>query len=194
MLRKTFIMSIGLIVALGVVGCGGSRPAPANNKVVYKSVTKVYVSSKIPLDQYIAGNIQSECSLDSRLLESLKSAAESNGIELIVDGKPSAADAVLKLKITNAISRGNAFVGHRKYVVVSGELFEGSRKITDFQVARRSGGGMFGGYKSSCAVLGGCTTSIAKDIVKWLEKPTDHALLGNRELIRPRNRPYYYRY
>ena len=186
MFKKVVVLMVGLLVSLSIVGCGRAAPKPANNKVVYKSIDKVYLESNIPLNKYISGNIQDECALDTRLLDNLKEAAADNNIELIVGGKPGPKDAVLKLKIDNALSSGNAFIGHRKFVVVGGELYEGSKKITEFQVARRSGGGFFGGYKSSCAVLGGCTKTIAQDIVQWLKNPTENALLGNRELLRPR--------
>jgi len=185
MYSKIFLLFMGIALSFTFSGCGGKSPKVAN-KVIYKSVTQVYIDSNIPVDSYISKNIQDECSLDTRLLGSLTKLANSSGIKTVTNKQENSAQNILKLEILDAVSSGNAFTGHKKFVVAKGELYEGSKKIASFKVARTSSGGFFGAYKSSCAVLGGCTTSISKDIVAWLKAPIDNAVLGDRYLLRNR--------
>ncbi|WP_294965848.1 hypothetical protein [Sulfurimonas sp.] len=183
MLKKIILLASSVILILSVSGCGGKATTP-KPVVIYKNVDKIYLDTNIPVDKFIAENIQSECALGTRLLDSVKIVAEKNNIEVILDGKPNSDENILKLNIIDAVSSGNAFIGHNKFVIASGELFEGDKKIASFKVARRSNGGFFGAYKSSCAVLGGCTATMAKDIIAWLKAPTKDAILGDRRLLR----------
>lgn len=182
MLKKITLLVASLLLLFSVGGCG-KKPAAPKGKVVYHSVSKIYIDTNVPVDSKIAQNIRSECALGSRLVESIKKVAAAQHIEVVLNKKASAKENSLKLKIVDAVSAGNAFTGHKKYVVASGELFEGKHKVASFKSARLSGGGVFGGYKSSCAVLGGCTTSMAKDIVRWLQSPTENGILGDGHLI-----------
>jgi len=183
MYKTILLLLSSFLLVFSTTGCG-SKTVKVKPKVIYKSVTKVYIDTNIPLDDSIAQNIQAECALDTRLLNSIKVASKLYHIEVVLDKKASATENSLKLKLIDAVSAGNAFSGHKKFVVASGELFEGKKKIASFKVARKSGGGMFGGYKSSCAVLGGCTVTMAKDIAKWLDAPTQNAMLGDSHLIK----------
>lgn len=182
MFKKILLFISAIFIALFTTGCGGKAPK-VNSKVVYKSVKVVYVDTDIPLNKSISGAIQDECALDNRLLESVKDAAKANDIKVVSKANEKNANT-LKLKILDAVSSGNAFSGHRKFVIAGGELYENDKVIASFKVARRSGGGFFGSYKSSCAILGGCTSSIANDIVKWLKSPTNNAILGDTRLLR----------
>ena len=42
-----------------------------------------------------------------------------------------------------------------------------------------SGGGVFGGYKGTCAIIGRGARAIGRDISTWLGNPTDGAELGD---------------
>ena len=189
MLKRVTLLVFSIALIFSVGGCG-KRPAASkvkaqeNTKASYHGVSKIYIDTKIPLNGTIAPNIKSECALDKRLVENIQAAGAAQNIEVVLNGKAGAKGNVLKLKITDAVSAGNAFIGHRKFVVASGELYEGKKKVASFKSARLSGGGFFGGYKSSCAVLGGCTSTMAKDIVQWLKAPTQNAMLGDKHLIK----------
>lgn len=185
MLKKITILIASALLLLSIGGCRKSpKVAKVEGKAVYHAVTKIYIDSNVPVDSKIAQNIQSECALGSRLVANIDKVARAQNIDVVLDGKAKGKENTLKLKIIDAISTGSAFTGHRKYVVASGDLYEGKKKVASFKSARLSGGGMFGGYKSSCAVLGGCTTTMAKDIVKWLKSPTENAMLGDTHLIK----------
>jgi len=64
-------------------------------------------------------------------------------------------------------------------------LCEGLR-VGSFEAARRTSGGMFAGFKSSCAVLGRAVKVLGQDTAKWMKKPSSNAELGDVRLI-PRN-------
>jgi len=189
MLKRVMLLvfSIALIVSVG--GCGKKaavvkEKSKVNNGSAHHGVSKVYIDTKVPLDKTIAENIKSECVLDKRLVDNIQTVGAKQNIEVVLNEKAGANENTLKLEIIDAISAGNAFIGHRKYVVVRGELYEGNKKVASFKSARLSGGGFFGGYKSSCAVLGRCTVAIAQDIVQWLKSPTQNAMLGDKHLIK----------
>ena len=75
----------------------------------------------------------------------------------------------LSIKITHAVSVGGAMRGHMKSVSILAELFKGGELVDSYETTRESGGGVFGAYKGSCAVLGRCTKVLGKDIAEWLE-------------------------
>ncbi len=91
---------------------------------------------------------------------------------------PESGERVLKVEMTNAISQGNAFLGHAKFVEVEGTLYEGGEKVGSFFGQRSSGGGFFGGYKGSCSVLGRCVKTLGKDIATWLKNPRIDSRIG----------------
>jgi hypothetical protein len=128
----------------------------------------------------IAKNIIDECGLPESQMKVLHEQAKELGAAIVEDEEAVAANKgrVLLLETANAISGGNAFVGHRKQVIVKGRLLENGEEIGNFTAIRGSGGGMWGGYKSSCSVLYRCQTTLAKDILTWLANPTKDARIG----------------
>jgi len=131
----------------------------------------------------IANNIKRECKITTQLITFIKEAAQQNGVNIkVVNSIPSGALA-LKVEITDAISQGNAFIGHNKFTAISGRLKKSGRTIGSFLAARRSGGGFFGGYKSSCSVLGRTVKALGQDVGKWIVHPTKGDELGDVDLI-----------
>jgi hypothetical protein len=119
----------------------------------------------------IADNIKNECGLPQSQTEAvLKQLAEAG-----VPARAASSDAIpatgrfLELRIENAISAGNAFMGHHKHVTTSAHLFEDGVEIAQTTQSRDSTGGFFGGYKSSCSVLRRCTVTLGKDIAGWVK-------------------------
>jgi len=143
----------------------------------------VHVQSSIPFESgaKIAANIKQECKLGKRLSDSINAFATKKGIDIVQQQQlnSDSSGKVLLVEITDAVSSGNAFIGHRKFASVKGTLFENGAKKASFTGTRVSGGGFFGGYMSSCAVLGRTTKAIGKDIVGWLSDPVDGAHLGD---------------
>lgn len=128
----------------------------------------------------IRQNILQECTkLGSKLSSFTQSFAKKKGINInLVDSLQGVEGKTLTVHMTDAVSSGNAFIGHRKFVEIEGTLWENGKKIASFKGQRSSGGGAFAGYKSSCSVLGRCVKTLGKDIARWLENPVDKARIG----------------
>jgi len=133
-------------------------------------------------EKVIQPNIVAECvDLGLKISQFTQEFGSKNSIEIqfVDELNPSAPGKVLKVEITQAISSGNAFIGHAKYVSVAGTLYENGKEVASFTGSRHSGGGAFAGYKGSCSVLGRCSKALGKDIAAWLKNPVNGARLGD---------------
>ena len=132
-------------------------------------------------DGDVQEKVRNECKIDEQLADFLKESAGENGLEIQFSEGPvdPAKGRVLDLRITSAISMGNAFIGHQKSTAIAGTLYENGRKIASFKARRNSMGGAFAGYKGSCAVLGRTVKVLGEDVAKWLKDPVDGAKLGD---------------
>jgi hypothetical protein len=158
-------------VLLAVLAAGGA------------SAQTLQVQRPVPYseDGDIADNIKQECKINEQLADFIQEYAKKNGIDVSFTDGPvdTGAGRVLDVRITNAISMGNAFMGHQKGTTVAGTLYENGQKIASFKARRHSMGGAFAGYKGSCSVLGRTVKTIGEDIAGWLKAPTDGAKLGD---------------
>lgn len=129
----------------------------------------------------IARNIKRECKLNIQLSQFIDEYADSYGINVVraSNVKKSDAGKVLIVEITDAISSGNAFIGHRKSTNIVGTLYNNGKSMGSFEGLRVSGGGAFGGFKGSCSVLGRTVKALGKDVANWLKNPRDNAFLGD---------------
>ncbi len=132
-------------------------------------------------DAKVANDIRNECDNQRKLSHFIQVyGAEHNiAIERVNDLVTDAEGKVLEVAITDAISRGNAFIGHRKYTDIEGTLYEDGAEQASFTATRVSGGGAFGGFKGSCSVLGRTVEVLGKDVALWLKDPADGAHLGD---------------
>jgi hypothetical protein len=131
---------------------------------------------KFQNEDLIERAIVTDCDLPNVQLAELQRAASEERVPLAAQSGD--AGRTLEIQIVNAVAGGNAFVGHQKGVTLTGKLFENDREVASFSAMRSSGGGAFGGFKGSCAVLNRCAETLAKDITAWLGNPTTGARLG----------------
>lgn len=129
-------------------------------------------------DNDIADNIKQECRINEQLADFVKQYA---GEDVVFTDGPvdTASGRALQLEISDAVSMGNAWLGHQKFTKVRGMLFENGEKVASFKGRRNSMGGAFGGYKGSCSVLGRTVEALGEDIGGWLKAPKDGANLGD---------------
>ena len=178
-LKQSALSTPALCFALAIsFGLGTSASAYADEQA---GAVKLVSSAPFAADNDIRKKITNNCTtLGAKLSSFTQSFAEKNGVvvQLVDSVDTAAAGRVLELEIDQAVSQGNAFIGHRKFVGVRGTLWEDGQRVATFDGERSSGGGFAAGYKSSCAVLGRCVKALGKDIAAWLENPVDEAEIG----------------
>lgn len=126
----------------------------------------------------VSNAVKQECALGEHLADFIKEYAQ--GPIEFTSGEPDVASGrVLKVEIVDAISMGNAFMGHQKSTRVRGALYQDGEKVASFRARRNSMGGAFAGFKGSCSVLGRTIKVIGRDIGQWLNAPVDGANLGD---------------
>ena len=117
--------------------------------------------------------IKAECKLPERFPAYIKKYTSAYDVEL-GSGKGASGD-VLSVEITKAQGIGGGLHGGRKYFGARGTLTSKGKVIGSFEAERGTTGGSWGG---ACKSLNRAAAGVAKDIGKWLEKPTNKARLG----------------
>jgi hypothetical protein len=133
-------------------------------------------------DAEISSKVRSECvKLQDQLAEFIREYGKANGVDvrLVDDPTRNGPGRVLEVEIVEAVSMGNAFIGHQKFTRVGGTLFDDGKQVASFRARRNSMGGAFGGYKGSCSVLGRTVKALGQDIAQWLRNPQDGGRLGD---------------
>lgn len=153
-----------------------SADAPTNAPVI-----RVAHSVPYSADATIASNIRQECNLEEQFSEFIAHYGADQGIrfERAGDVEPSAGGQVLVVELTDAVSGGNAWIGHRKVTEAAGTLYADGQEQASFTSRRFSGGGAFAGFKGSCSVLGRTVKAMGRDIATWSAAPVDGAHLGD---------------
>ena len=139
---------------------------------------EVKLASNVPFteDNEISDAIKAECSLGTKLADSIKR----NGPSVVlVDAADTAQGRVLQLEIVDSVNMGNAFMGRQTYTKIKGSLWQDGAKVASFKARRNSMGGAFAGFKGACAVLGRTVDKLGEDVGGWLKSPKDGAALGD---------------
>lgn len=175
------------------MGSASNNYSPTTKNKVYKKGKGLNLEGKtVYIRPYVrfssksrvAQNIKKECTLQKSLADSIVKYAATNGINVVVKNKIRSNELKLDIQIEQAISSGNAAIGHNKFVTISGAIVKGNKKYYTFDAARLSGGGYFGAYRSSCSVLNRIASALGKDVSSWLSAPYDKAMMGDTQLIR----------
>ena len=131
-------------------------------------------------DAVIPSAVKNECALLTKLSAEIKANA-ANQYTTVLEGSTSVpADAeVLSIEIINLMGSGGGAWSGAKSVMINGTLSKQGKAVGGFKALRVSGGGFFGGYKGTCAILGRCVKTLGKDVAGWLQNPTPNATLGD---------------
>ncbi|HEY5658794.1 MAG TPA: hypothetical protein VIY27_13475 [Myxococcota bacterium] len=165
--RFGFAGALLAICAAFLVAAAAAPADPGNVKVL----------RTIPFSGDAASQkIQDECELQNKVPHFLDT--YSDRVEL-VDGPLGKSGRTLELKITGVHAPGGGAFSGAKWMKVEGVLRENGREIGNFEATRYSGGGVWGAYKGTCAIVGRCAKTIGKDIAQWLENPQKDSKLGN---------------
>ncbi len=173
---------ISALLAVFVIGCGSSEPKKQTMKVNAKTAIKIQRLIPFQKGAAIAANIKNECNLQDQLSSFIRAYSVGEGIGVIRTGRVTkkSKGKALVVAITDSVSSGNAFIGHRKFTSIKGTLYNKGKKQASFTAARLSGGGFGGGFKGSCSVLGRTVKILGSDVSRWLLHPVDGAHLGDR--------------
>ena len=125
--------------------------------------------------------VRAECNLPNRVTEFVKEYADKSYDKVTLADNVSAntPGQALSMKIVGITGTGGGAWSGAKHVTVEGTLWENGKVKGTFTAMRYSGGGAFGGYKGTCAILGRCVKSIGKDVGEWLLAPKMNAKLGD---------------
>ncbi|WP_255991454.1 hypothetical protein [Chitinolyticbacter albus] len=119
----------------------------------------------------IPDKIKLECvDLGSNFSQSTKKFLENSGWQVTLSDKveTQTSGTSVKLEILNAMSSGNALIGHHKSVAIAATLYRDGNVVDTYTGTRDSRGGFMGGLKGSCEVLYHCVNTLGKDVTKWL--------------------------
>ncbi|POZ63241.1 hypothetical protein C2I19_05395 [Chromobacterium alticapitis] len=132
---------------------------------------KVSPSADFSNPAMINSNVRDECKLPESQAAASMRALQEAGVtaETAPEDQLKANGYYLKLRLENAVSMGNAFIGHRKFVAMSAQLYKDGKLLDTFTGSRDSMGGMWGGFKGSCSVLERCTQTLSKDLAAWVK-------------------------
>lgn len=131
-------------------------------------------------DASVPEAVKNECALLSRLSAEIKANA-AHHYATVLEGstaEPANAD-VLSIEIINLMGSGGGAWSGGKSVMIKGTLSKQGKAVSSFKALRVSGGGVFGGYMGTCAILGRCVRTLGKDVAGWLQNPTPNATLGD---------------
>lgn len=139
---------------------------------------KVRVLQTIPFAKsaQVPEKVKDECKLQEKVPMFL--AQFSDQVEL-VQGSLGKSGRTLELEINEVHAPGGGAFSGPKWMAVTGVLRDNGRRVAGFTAHRASGGGMFAGYKGTCAIVGRCAKTLGKDIAGWLSDPKDGVHLGD---------------
>lgn len=176
------ILRIGAISVLGLflfTGCSQKNELPMIDDLTNKEVK---MKSTVPFAQeaFIKAAIKEECDIEKQLADFIKEYSAENFVKVSFDNNVSKdnSEYYLDIKIVDAISEGNPFLGHNKRTRVSGILYKNGEQIAVFKGQRHSSGGFGAGFKGSCSVLGRTVQALGKDISQWIRYPKNGSTIG----------------
>jgi len=142
----------------------------------------IKVASDIPFGKTteVRDNIRTECDLGGKLSGFIQKFGSSYDLNIEQSADMAGNQGkVLHVEITNVQGYGGGAWSGPKSVGIQGTLTENGKEIGTFHGSRHSGGGAFGGFKNTCAILGRCVKALGKDVAKWLKSPSMNASLGD---------------
>jgi len=184
---KTSALVCSALLALTLAGCNNANTKPDADSASTPapkaySGPAVTVASSVPYDKdsNATESVRKECALDTRLPEFIEESAKSQGVQVVRGtASPHGKGRVLVMEIVNVHGTAGGAWSGAKSVTIGGKLYDNGKLIGSFTARRMSGGGAFGGYKSTCAILGRCVQALGSDVAEFLAKPTMDAKIGD---------------
>lgn len=177
--------SVLIVVLTALVSC-----ATPNGKGSRKSTAPVrsgggpvlVVQNRMPFSANAAVReaIRNECQLPKKLSHFTKEYAMNYTSRILSDATKAPKGAqILTVEIVSVVGGGGGTWSGGKSVSIQGILQQDGKTIGSFKGRRFSGGGLFGGYKGTCAIMGRCVKALGRDVAEWLRRPSQNAILGD---------------
>jgi len=123
--------------------------------------------------------VKNECNLGKKLSTYLHTYGAKQFDHVVSSNRAPKGAKKLSISMTNVQGRrGGAWSGG-KSVQVKGKLTRNGKVLGTFEGLRVSGGGVFGGYKGTCSILGRCVKTLGKDVAAWAANPAMNSRLGD---------------
>jgi hypothetical protein len=125
--------------------------------------------------------VKVECGLEGKMVGFVQTAVAGSfdKVVLVDNAAKAGGGKSLAMKISGITGTGGGAWSGAKFLTIDGTLREKGKVTGTFRATRVSGGGAFGGYKGTCAILDRCAKALATDVAKWLAEPTMNARLGD---------------
>lgn len=140
------------------------------------------LQDKAPYDKSVSVPlaVQAECGLEEKIVGFVQSSARGFDKVVLVNDAAKAGDGKsLAIKITGITGFGGGAWSGPKNLTIEGTLRENGKVTGTFRATRVSGGGAFGAYKGTCAILDRCAKALGTDVANWLANPIMDARLGD---------------
>lgn len=169
------------IILLGSSGCATNTAKPSTAQQTSTGTGTLLIKPIVFKDDaYVRDAVKQECNLDGKLSQFIQENAAGQYAAILTDSNSGQADAqVLTIEIEEVQGAAGGAWSGAKDVVIKGSLTQNGKALGDFKARRYSGGGMFGAYKGTCAILGRCVQTLGKDVAAWLAHPSSKAMLGD---------------
>lgn len=188
MKRITALMLIALFVVTGCQTTANKTAGATSEETKVAAEAQTYTGTgtlvikpiSFRKDAYVREAVKEQCNLDGKLAQFIEQYAADQYANIITEGGRIPKNAqVLTVVIEEVVGGGGGAWSGAKAVKVKGTLTKNGKVIGDFMARRYSGGGFFGAYKGTCAIMGRCVRALGSDIAEWLQNPTRHAALGD---------------
>jgi hypothetical protein len=182
--RLSFAVS-AVAAATLLAACGSRQPAPPEpppatatprNSVVMPAVAYGTTAQGLQLTK-----ADDACDVPASLRQAVQDQLLEPYEFVLLPPAPAAAQAapLLKVQITDLLANAGGLYGGPKIVQLRGTLERQGQASATF-TAQRQMFIYFGMPRSTCSMVGVVTYKLGEDIAKWLQKPVDGAVLGER--------------
>jgi len=123
--------------------------------------------------------VQKECQLETKIPDFAEGFAKGDFEVTMVDGaSESTPGKAVKIVITDLAGAKGGIYSGPKYVAIKATLWQDGKVAGTLSSRRSTSGGMYGGYKGTCSLLGRCAKALGKDVATWLKKPSMNERMG----------------
>jgi hypothetical protein len=164
----TMMKTSTLLIALAA--CCANAFGAASSKTVLLETPVTYHP-----DASVSEQVRKECKIEDMLalrVGAVLDRVNKKPNSTVAAGTPTGDASVLRLQITYVLGVGGGAWSGPKAITVAAELIDDGKVSRQTKINRWTSGGMFGGFKGTCALLDRSATAIGKDLGRWVRDPS----------------------